>query len=167
MQIVKYTLQLLFYLFLFSQVSASSEDPNSETQQDLRDLLRQRDDEISVLLKILKQEKRKTADAEASLKRSGGQQMSPSTTILDQTGPVQLEPGVRFGIPSGGVQSRTDYAEERDVCVRQSQESVEWKSAMKTSIVHRYLSISIINLWVFRAVSSQTGSVRYVSEKLR
>ncbi|XP_064403567.1 kinesin-like protein KIF6 isoform X2 [Halichondria panicea] len=113
-----------------SPVGASSKDPNSEIQQNvvvsntgllgLRDLLRQRDDEISVLLKILKQEKRKTADAEASLKRSGSQQMRPSSTILDPIGPVQLEPGV--------------HAKEQDVFVRQSQESFEWRSAMKTRL---------------------------------
>lgn len=100
----------------------------------LRDLLRQRDDEISVLLKILKQEKRKTADAEASLKRSGSQQMRPSSTILDPIGPVQLEPEV--------------HAKEQDVFVRQSQESFEWRSAMKTSnlnCLYRYLCLSILN----------------------
>ena len=124
-----------------------SEDPQEEPTEErvvsdselqrLRDLLKQRDDEISVLLKMLKQEKRRAADAEASLQRSGGQPIKPSSPILGRTSPLQLE--ARAPPPRGTSPTHTDGRGDREergvVDSRQSQDSTEWRAAVKAGIV--------------------------------
>lgn len=74
----------------------------SDTElQDLRELLKQRDDEISVLLKMLKQEKRRAAHAEATLEQSGVQYSAVTSPILGRTSPMQLGPDCPpIGCPS-------------------------------------------------------------------
>ena len=65
---------------------------DSEVQR-LRDLLQQRDDEINVLLKMLKQERRRAAEAELALKEAGGADLSkkrPPSPILGRTSPIQV-----------------------------------------------------------------------------
>ena len=61
--------------------------------QRLRDLLQQRDDEINVLLKMLKQEKRRAAEAEAALKDAGVavDKGRPPSPVLGRTSPIQVE----------------------------------------------------------------------------
>ena len=61
--------------------------------QRLRDLLQQRDDEINVLLKMLKQEKRRAAEAEAALKDAGMaiDKRRPLSPVLGRTSPIQVE----------------------------------------------------------------------------
>lgn len=112
-------------------------DTNGELLQ-LRDLLQQRDDEISVLLKMLKQEKRRAADAEASLKKSGGAPIKPSSPIMGRTSPLQLEPGAPpLGLPSpsqrGGVQNGVGFNKGGDqgVVGNGSRDSVEWAAVSK------------------------------------
>ena len=61
--------------------------------QRLRDLLQQRDDEINVLLKMLKQERRRAGEAEVALKEAGLSldKKSRSSPILGRTSPIQVE----------------------------------------------------------------------------
>lgn len=85
-----------------ANVEQEEDNPVSDAElQNLRDLLKQRDDEISILLKMLKQEKRRAANAEATLKQSGIEYTKPSSPILGRTSPLQLEPGTApLGVPS-------------------------------------------------------------------
>ena len=61
--------------------------------QQLRELLQQRDDEINVLLKILKQERRRANEAESALKEAGlsVEKRRPSSPILGRTSPLQVD----------------------------------------------------------------------------
>ncbi len=54
------------------------------------DLLKQRDDEISVLLKMLKQEKRRAAEAESCLKKFENPPIQPPNPILGKRSPANL-----------------------------------------------------------------------------
>ena len=61
--------------------------------QQLRELLQQRDDEINVLLKILKQERRRANEAESALKEAGlsVEKRRPSSPILGRTSPLRVD----------------------------------------------------------------------------
>ena len=61
--------------------------------QQLRELLQQRDDEINVLLKILKQERRRANEAESALKEAGlsVEKRRPPSPILGRTSPLRVE----------------------------------------------------------------------------
>ena len=141
-----------------TNVEPEEDSPVSDAElQKLRDLLKQRDDEISVLLKMLKQEKRRAAGAEATLKRSGVQHTKSSSPILGRTSPLQVQPGTPpLGAPSlvhkdhqenvrepqsqegrfdrrnkeqRGVQRYRGY-----VSSTQSRDSIEWRAAMKAEL---------------------------------
>jgi hypothetical protein len=61
--------------------------------QELRELLQQRDDEINVLLKILKQERRRANEAESALKEAGlsVERKRPPSPILGRTSPLRVD----------------------------------------------------------------------------
>ena len=65
---------------------------DAELQQ-LRELLQQRDDEINILLKILKQERRRANEAESALKETGlaVERKRPPSPILGRTSPLQVD----------------------------------------------------------------------------
>lgn len=77
----------------------------SDTElQRLRDLLKQRDDEINILLKMLKQEKRRALEAEVALKDAGVNNWKRSSSpILGRTSPMQSEGG--SSVPSTASRS--------------------------------------------------------------
>ena len=61
--------------------------------QRLRELLQQRDDEINVLLKMLKQERRRAREAELALKEAGVavDRKRPPSPILGRTSPLEVK----------------------------------------------------------------------------
>ena len=65
---------------------------DAELQQ-LRELLQQRDNEINVLLKILKQERRRANEAESALKEAGlaVERKRPPSPILGRTSPLWVD----------------------------------------------------------------------------
>ena len=65
---------------------------DAELQQ-LRELLQQRDDEINVLLKILKQERRRANEAESALKEASlaVERKRPPSPILGRTSPLRVD----------------------------------------------------------------------------
>ena len=75
-------------------IPAKKERVTSDAElQQLRELLQQRDDEINVLLKILKQERRRANEAESALKEAGVavERKRPLSPILGRTSPLQVE----------------------------------------------------------------------------
>ena len=73
---------------------SKKERVTSDTElQQLRELLQQRDDEINVLLKILKQERQRANEAELALKEAGVsmERKRPPSPILGRTSPLRVD----------------------------------------------------------------------------
>lgn len=105
---------------------------------------------------MLKQEKRRAADAEATLKRSGVKYTKSTSPILGRTSPLHIEPGTTpLGAHSpirahsenrqenvqeegrfvGGDEDQRDVQhDQRQVVNSQSRDSVKWKAAMKAEL---------------------------------
>ena len=82
--------------------------------QRLRELLKQRDDEINILLKMLKQEKRRALEAEVALKDAGVDTWKRSNSpILGRTSPLQTEG--RHSVPSTASKSVTESPRSNSV----------------------------------------------------
>lgn len=77
-----------------SSVPHKKETVMSDTElQMLKELLKQRNDEINVLLKMLKQERRRANEAESTLKDAGlaMEKKRPPSPILGRTSPLSVE----------------------------------------------------------------------------
>lgn len=85
--------------------------------QRLRELLKQRDDEINVLLKMLKQEKRRAAEGEAALKEAGLPPLRPISPILGRTSPPaqSLFPSLNSQEQSNSCAAMKTSPRQRDI----------------------------------------------------
>ncbi len=103
--------------------------------QKLANLLKQRDDEISVLLKMLKQEKRRAAEAQPSPKMFESLRVKPSSHILGETNPISFEQNAQsLGLKSfdiADVQTGKECFKEQISDNKLRQHTTEWNSPLK------------------------------------
>lgn len=98
-------------------VSKKERVPSDAELEQLRELLQQRDDEINVLLKILKQERQRANEAESALKEAGlsMERKRPPSPILGQTSPLRVDGPVPESMIS--MVSSTKSASSRNTLV--------------------------------------------------
>ncbi len=129
--------------------------------QELRELLRQRDDEINVLLKILKQERRRANEAESALKEAGlsVERKRPPSPILGRTSPLRVDGPVPESMISmvsstNGASSRNTVGSAVSLPSSQSRSS----SAVSTSERRRHSSGAATTATVAASTTAGSGS---------
>lgn len=107
--------------------------------QQLRELLQQRDDEINVLLKILKQERRRANEAESALKEAGlsVERKRPPSPILGRTSPLQMEGPVPESMISMVSATRSALSRNAVGSAVSLPSSQSWSSSAVTSTERR------------------------------
>lgn len=110
--------------------------------QQLRELLQQRDDEINVLLKILKQERQRANEAESALKEAGlsVERKRPPSPILGRTSPLRVEGPVPESMISMVSATRSALSRNAIGSAVSLPSSQSWSSSAVTSTERRHSS---------------------------
>ena len=126
--------------------------PTSAELQRLQELLSQRDDEINILLKMLKQEKRRAAEAEAMLKTNATSTTSttelagrirPQSPLLGRTSPLQLV--AEKDRPSVERVSQGESPRNNAKAAPGGIESRLSRAALKAGIIHVCMSLDFLH----------------------
>ena len=132
--------------------------------QQLRELLQQRDDEINVLLKILKQERRRANEAESALKEAGlsVEKRRPSSPILGRTSPLRVDGPVPESMISM-VSSTSSASSRNTVGSAVSLPSSQSRSSSAVTILERHHSSGAGDATATVAASTATNGSRSTS----